>query len=115
MILVSDNGPCYKAAAFARYITGRPEPTHVRARCKSPQTNGVIERYHDAIQIEHLWRNLPADGTAMTRMVDDYRHIYNTIRPHETLAGQRPIEAFLATPSDPLTTPVRTRQDPPIP
>ena len=92
VIIVSDNGPCYKGARFARYIDSRPELTHVRTRRRSPQTNGVIERYHGAIQIEHLWRELPADGTEMTRMVDAFRHLYNHIRPHEALAGDRPIE-----------------------
>jgi putative transposase len=101
VILVSDNGGCYKAASFARYIASRPELTHVRTRRKSPQTNGVIERYHGAIQIEHLWRNLPADGAEMTRMVEEFRVIYNTIRPHETLAGDRPLERYLALVDEP--------------
>jgi hypothetical protein len=114
VILVSDNGPCSKAGGFARYIASRPELTHVRTRRKSPQTNGVIERYHGAIQIEHLWRDLPADGADMTAKVEAFRIIYNTIRPHETLAGARPIEVFLADPSDKpsdtLSTPVPTRK-----
>ena len=87
VLLVSDNGPCYKSHAFGRYIDSRPELTHVRTRRASPQTNGVIERYHGAIQIEHLWRELPADGAEMTTMVNDFRHLYNTIRPHERLGG----------------------------
>jgi putative transposase len=45
VIVVSDNGPCYKSHGFARYIASRPELTHVRTRRRSPQTNGVIERY----------------------------------------------------------------------
>ena len=42
--VVTDNGPCYKAGAFARYIVSRPEFEHVRTRHRSPETNGVIER-----------------------------------------------------------------------
>lgn len=79
VFLVSDNGPCFKAAAFARFIDSRPELTHIRTRRRSPQTNGVIERYHGAIKIEQLWRELPADGAQMTRMVDDFRELYNTV------------------------------------
>lgn len=30
VIVVSDNGPCYKSHAFAKYIASRPELTHVR-------------------------------------------------------------------------------------
>ncbi len=114
VIVVSDNGPCYKAIAFARYIDSRPELTHVRTRRRSPQTNGVIERYHGAIQIEYLWRALPADGTEMTTMVDAFRRLYNHVRPHEALAGDRPIERYLAAPDDPpsdaVNTTVQTRQ-----
>jgi putative transposase len=115
VIVVSDNGPCYKSAAFTRYIDSRPELTHVRTRRKSPQTNGVIERYHGAIQIEHLWRELPADGAQMTAMVEAFRQLYNTIRPHETLAGDRPIERYLADPTHDPITPVQTRQTVRIP
>ena len=119
VIVVSDNGPCFKSTGFERYIASRPELTHVRTRRKSPQSNGVIERYHGAIKIEHLWRELPADGHEMTRMVDDFRHLYNTIRPHETLHGARPIEAYLADPDDRPTdapiTPPSTRQSARIP
>jgi transposase InsO family protein len=115
IFLVSDNGPCFKATRFEQFIAKRPELTHVRTRRRSPQTNGVIERYHGAIKIEALWRDLPADGTEMTRMVDDYRTLYNHVRPHEALDGDRPIERYLADPithpSDDPTAPVQTRQD----
>lgn len=33
-------------------------------------------------------------------MVDDYRTLYNHVRPHEALDGDRPIERYLA---DPIT------------
>jgi transposase InsO family protein len=115
VILVSDNGPCYKSHAFTRYIASRPELTHVRTRRRSPQTNGVIERYHGAIQIEHLWRQLPADGAEMTQMVEAFRQLYNTIRPHETLAGARPIERYLADPDDTSIATASTRQSVRIP
>jgi hypothetical protein len=32
--VVTDNGPCYKAAPFARYIRSRPEFEHARTRQK---------------------------------------------------------------------------------
>jgi transposase InsO family protein len=119
IFVVSDNGPCFKGSTFARFIDSRPELTHVRTRRKSPQTNGVIERYHGAIKIEHLWRDLPADGTEMARMVDDFRQLYNHVRPHETLHGARPIEAYLAeptaAPSSDRDTTAPTRQTARIP
>ena len=114
IFLVSDNGPCFKSSTFARFIASRPELTHVRTRRRSPQTNGVIERYHGAIKIEYLWRDLPADGAEMTHMVGAFRQLYNTIRPHETLAGARPIEAYLADPDTPAS-PDRQRITPNAP
>jgi putative transposase len=115
IFLVTDNGPCFKSAAFARYIDSRPELRHIRTRRRSPQTNGVIERYHGAIKIEALWRDLPADGAEMTQMVDDFRQLYNHVRPHETLAGARPIERYLADPNDTPIATASTRQSVRIP
>ena len=37
--LVTDNGPCFKAARFAAFIAKRPELIHIRTRRKSPQQN----------------------------------------------------------------------------
>lgn len=110
VIVVSDNGPCFKSHAFGRYIDSRPELTHVRTRRRSPHTNGVIERYHGAIKIEALWRQLPADGTEMSEAVEVFRDVYNRIRPHETLGGDRPIDRYLADPEPTLSTPLPTRQ-----
>ena len=42
--LVTDNGPCFKAARFAAYIEKRPELIHIRTRRNSPNQNGVRER-----------------------------------------------------------------------
>jgi len=117
--LVTDNGPCFKSHRFAQFIASRPELTHIRTRKKSPQTNGVIERYHGAIKIEQLWRQLPADGVEMTVMVDDFRQLYNEVRPHEALDGQRPLGRYLSgpitPPSDPTDTTPPTRQTMRIP
>lgn len=52
----------------------------------------MIERYHGAIKIKALWRQLPADGTEMTQMAEEFRQLYNHVPPHQTLAGARPIE-----------------------
>lgn len=99
VIVVTDNGPCFKGDRFAKFIASRPELTHVRTRRRSPQTNGVIERYHGAIKIEHLWRELPADGLHMEALVETFRRTYNEIRPHETLEGVRPRDRYLTPPT----------------
>jgi hypothetical protein len=49
----------------------------------------------------------------MTEMVEAFRQLYNTIRPHKTRAGARPIERYLANPTACLTTRRRTNPNAP--
>ena len=37
----------------------------------------------------------------MTRTVEDFRHLYNDVRPHEYLGGDRPLQRCLAEPVTP--------------
>ncbi len=52
-------------------------------------------------------------------MVDEFRHLYNDIRPHEYLGGDRPTDRYLAEPITPSsadpTAPLPTRQTVRIP
>ena len=51
---------------FAEAFTGDdPLLRHVRTRIKSPQTNGVIERFFGADKYEHLLRGLIEGGEAL--------------------------------------------------
>jgi hypothetical protein len=51
------------------------------------------------MKIEALWRDLPFDGAEMTTMVSAFRDLYNAVRPYEHLAGDRPLERYLADPA----------------
>jgi len=97
--VVTDNGPCYKAGAFARYIDNRPEFEHVRTRQRSPGTNGVIERCYQAIKYEHLYLHEIDDGPALAREVAAFQRIYNYERPHETIAWALPIDRYQQPPA----------------
>jgi putative transposase len=92
--IVTDNGAAYRSAAFARYIASRPEFTHVRTRHRSPQTNGVIERFFQALKYEHLYRQEIGDGATLAAAVDCHQTIYNYIRPHEAIAFRTPLSAW---------------------
>lgn len=93
--VVSDNGPCYRGKVFAVAFGGDdPLLRHVRTRVRSPQTNGVIERFFGTLKYEHLFRGLIADGDALDMEVHRFRHIYNQIRPHQALDGQTPETAY---------------------
>lgn len=105
--LVTDNGGAFKGAAFARFIASRPELLHVRTRAKSPGQNGVRERAFGSLKYEHLYRLEIEDLTELAREAEAYRHIFNHLRPHEALAGRRPIEVY----NDPSLHPQLSKQD----
>ncbi|WP_370270869.1 integrase core domain-containing protein [Streptomyces sp. V4I8] len=90
--LVTDNGGAFKGAAFARFIASRPELLHIRTRTKSPGQNGVRERAFGSLKYEHLYRLEIEDLDTLAREAEHYRHVFNHIRPHQALAGHRPIE-----------------------
>ena len=98
--------------------TSGPSSSHIRTRRRSPQTNGVIERYHGAIKIEQLWRDLPADGTEMTAW--STTSATSTTRPPARDAPRRPADRALPRrprPGAPTTVnaPLPTRQTMRIP
>jgi transposase InsO family protein len=99
IIVVSDNGACYRAAGFARHIAARPEFTHVRTRYRAPETNGVIERWFQSLKYEHLYRHEIADGPALAAQIDRFLDVYNTRRPHEALDFALPIDRYLRPPA----------------
>jgi putative transposase len=101
VVVVTDNGPAYRSVGFARFIASRPELLHVRTRHRSPQTNGVVERFYQAIKYEHLYRHEIPDGLALAQEVEAYLTVYNTIRPHEAIGFVTPISRYLQAPSTP--------------
>ena len=101
--------------ALARY--GRPEifNTDQGSQFTSLDFTGVLKdagvaismdgrgRYMDNIFIERLWRSLKyeavylhelTDGFKAERVIRDWMDFYNTERPHSSLAGQTPVEAY---------------------
>jgi putative transposase len=94
--VVSDNGPCFRGETYAAAFAGDdPLLRHVRIRVRSPQTNGVIERFFGTLKYEHLFRGRIDDGDALAVEINRFRQIYNTIRPHQTLDDRTPRGAFL--------------------
>jgi putative transposase len=95
--VVSDNGPCFRSETFAQAFTGHdPLLRHVRTRVRSPQTNGVVERFFGTLKYEHLYRAMIGDGDALAVEVNWFRQVYNTIRPHQALDDRTPHAAYLA-------------------
>ncbi len=95
VVIVTDNGPAMKSAAVARWFTARAHFVHVRTRHRSPHTNGVIERWFEALKYERLYRHDIATGIDLAAAVDDFVVEYNAIRPHEALDWARPLDTYL--------------------
>jgi putative transposase len=98
VVIVTDNGPCYKAGRFASYIRSRPEFEHVRTRHRSPESNGVIERWYQSLKYEHLYLQEIDDGPALAGHVAGFERIYNTERPHEAIGWALPRDRYLTFP-----------------
>jgi transposase InsO family protein len=96
--LVTDYGPCFRSARFAAWTAAQQHLIHVRTRRRAPCTNGQIERFFRSINHDHLYRHDIGDGVELARHVDDYRQIYNAIRPHETISMATPTTPHLQTP-----------------
>jgi putative transposase len=95
--VVTDNGPCFRGTVFADAFTGDdPLLRHVRTRVRSPQTNGVVERFFGTLKYEHLYRAIIGDGNALAVEVNCFRHTYNTLRPHQALGDRTPRQTYLA-------------------
>jgi transposase InsO family protein len=109
--VVTDNGPCFKSARFAAFIDRRPELIHIRTRRKTPGQNGVRERAFGSLKYEHLYRHEIDDGHQLGVEVERYRQLFNTVRPHRSLAGRRPLDVHLnptQTPPTPKLTEPKT-------
>ena len=101
--LVTDNGPCFKSARFAAFIDKHPELIHIRTKRKSPGQNGVRERAFGSLKYEHLYRHEIDDGHDLGLHAEGYRQLFNTIRPHQSLAGRRPLDVHLEASLTPPT------------
>ena len=101
--LVTDNGGPFRSFRFEHFITAHPELRHVRTRVRTPGQNGVRERAFQSLKYERLYRQQIDDALDLVRETDAYRTEFNTLRPHQALAWNRPTEVHrgLADPTTP--------------
>lgn len=104
--IVTDNGPCFKSGGFAAWVASKRHIVHIRTRKKAPWTNGQIERFFGALKYERLYRHDIGDGIDLAAHAQDFRTIYNSIRPHETINMARPLERYRQTPTSNFPDPV---------
>ncbi len=92
IVVVTDNGGPFRSFRFEAFITSRPELCHVRTRVRSPGQNGVRERAFGSLKYECLYRAEITDAVTLDREAEAFRIEFNTIRPHEALAWNRPLD-----------------------
>lgn len=92
---VTDNGGPFRSFRFEAFIASRPELRHVRTRVRSPGQNGSRERGFGTLKYERLYLDEIDDAIMLAKHAEHYRIEYNTIRPHEALAWNRPEEVHL--------------------
>lgn len=85
-------------------------------RPNHPQTQGKIERFHQTLKKWLAARAKPKDLNQLQALLDEFREVYNTERPHRAVNGQTPKQAFDARPKakpnkDPIFGAMRTRTD----
>jgi transposase InsO family protein len=70
---------------------------------KSPGQNGVRERAFGSLKYERLYREPIDDALDLVREAEAFRAEFNTVRPHEALAWNRPLDVHqgLADPATP--------------
>jgi putative transposase len=116
---------CIEALEEALERFGKPEifNTDQGSRFTSPQFTGVLRaagvrismdgrgRWMDNVFIERLWRSLKYEciyihafesGSALRAGLREWIGYYNARRPHSTLAGRTPDEAYRATGTEKL-------------
>jgi putative transposase len=90
--LLSDNGPGYIAGEFANWLAARGMH-HIRGAPCHPQTQGKIERWHQALKnrilLEHYY--LPGELEAQVAGFVDH---YNHHRVHESLDNLTPADVY---------------------
>lgn len=63
---------------------------------RTPRQNGSPERGFRTLKYERLFPGDIPDALTLVERAEDYRIEYNTVRPHETIAWNRPLEVHLA-------------------
>lgn len=107
--IVTDNGGPFRSFRFEAFITAHPELEHVRTRVRTPGQNGSRERGFGTLKYERLFIDEIDDAIMLAKRAEDYRIEYNTIRPHEAIAWNRPQEVHLGL-SDPTIPTFETKK-----
>jgi transposase InsO family protein len=88
--VITDNGSCYKAFAFARACK-RLRLKHIRTKPYTPKTNGKAERFIQTALREWAYARPYPTSAERAQELQPWIHAYNWHRPHGSLKGNPPI------------------------
>jgi len=88
--VLTDNGPCYTARAFAR-TCDKLGVRHRRTRPYTPRTNGKAERFIKTLLNEWAYAFTFQNSADRTASLPAWTHQYNWHRPHASLNQLPPI------------------------
>ena len=87
---MTDNGSCYKSAAF-RKACHQLGLRHLRTRPYTPKTNGKAERFIQTCLREWAYAEAYPTSNQRTTALAHWLHHYNWHRPHSALQSLPPI------------------------
>lgn len=109
--IVTDDGGPFRSLNFELFITSHPELRHIRTRVRTPRQSGSPERGFATLKYERLFLDDIPDALTLVERAEDYRIEYNTARPHEAIARNRPLRN-LSRARRPRHPHLRTRRNP---
>ncbi|BAC53555.1 bll8290 [Bradyrhizobium diazoefficiens USDA 110] len=98
--IMTDNGSCYRAKAFARACR-KLGLKHIFTRPYRPQTNGKAERFIQTVLREWAYARAYDTSDQRAKNLPIWLHHYNWHRPHGSLQAKPPISR-LGLPKDDL-------------
>jgi len=96
--ILSDHGSAFgtskrSVSAFTAYVWALGVE-HIQGRCAHPQTQGKLERFNQTLQKECISRHSYSTLEDWNKSFEEYRHIYNEVRPHESLGDNPPATCY---------------------
>src|SRR5919204_4860870 len=88
--IITDNGACYRANAFAAALNGAE---HRRTKPYKPKHNGKVERYNRILAEEFLYARTWHSEAERADALKIWNQHYNYHRPHTAHQGQPPASA----------------------
>lgn len=88
--VMTDNGSCYKAFAFAAACIDL-KLKHIRTKPYTPKTNGKADRFIQTVLREWAYARACATSDQRKDHLPEWTHMYNWHRPHSILISKPPI------------------------